>query len=178
VISAGTGQAADLRAQLRRLNLSLPDMPAGFTLHTARYWTNAQAAREDKVSLATYEQRGRLLSYNAEYRRDGLVGLQDVDATVVAYRDERGARWAYERAISNLRQAHEREVSVGQLGSAAVGFTFDKTTHGYSVTADAIPLRRSSYVIIVVGAGLRATFGAAEVASLARLIDTRVQHQR
>jgi hypothetical protein len=171
--TAGTGQAADLRSQLRRVNLSLRDLPAGFTLRTARYWTNAQAASDSATSEATYRRHGRLLSYEVEYLRGGIVDALGVDATVIAYRDERGARWAYALALDDHRG--ERAMSPGQLGSAAAGFTYDETSEGYRVTVDTIVARRGRYVIIVEGVGLRGTVSAQQIAALARTIDARTR---
>jgi hypothetical protein len=175
LLSVSAASAAH-RASPKDLGLRLSDLPVGFTQTKGRFYTNAQAAPGDHVSVATLNRRGRLLSYESEFQRSALVGIVQVNGTLVAFKSSTGAHWDYARVVANARNSHQmREMSAASVGSERAGFTYTKTANRVSITVDVILFRRKSYGAEIGVAGVTGTFTADQAATLAIVVDRRIQ---
>jgi hypothetical protein len=170
---------AQARYSLRALDLQLSDLPAGYTQKLGRYWTNAQRARVDGVSVRTYERQGRLLSYEAQFERDSLVGMTYLDVTVIAYEDAPAAHRAFTdnaRSLASGSAARSglRPISVGRLGSERQGFILSTTQQGFALSGDAVVFRRGRYMVTAIAGGVSGTYSIALLTRLLGRVDGRI----
>jgi hypothetical protein len=163
-----------------KVNLVLKDLPTGFTIKSGRYYSNAEAAKADNLTLAQEIKAGRLRSYNVTLQRDGLVGMLNVDSTVVLYTAEKAAAARFRDTIARAKAGGLKEMSLGPLGTEHVGYT--TTTKGgplgLSATGYYAVFYRSRYLVLVSTGGVTNTFNADELYRLAKIVDDRIRAQK
>jgi hypothetical protein len=98
--------------KLQSLGLRLSDLLPQTSMDSARAWSNFQAARRDDVSVALYDQHGRMLSYQDSFTRNvingsGHIWLLHADSELTAFRATSGARWNYGRLCSAFERDHK-----------------------------------------------------------------------
>ena len=99
---------AELEEILRSMALKLGDLPAGFTLESEEFTTNAEEAEDDpdgsEAALKRYERNGRVLGYAVDYSREvsfaSLVtgGTFQISGSVAYYATVDGTKEAFSYA--------------------------------------------------------------------------------
>jgi hypothetical protein len=153
--------------QPKALVLTLKDLPAGFTLDKAPTIDNAQAAKLDHVTKASYDRLGRITSYDVTYSHTVLVGVAEIENWVVSYRTAAGAHTAAQPPT--LPSSFHR-MSTGAIGNECFGYT--GTQKG--MLGVIVRFRRDPYNATVLVVGVAGTFDPAQAATLARIIDKRI----
>lgn len=94
--AAGAGIAAAApkeKATVQAIVLSAKDVPAGFTLRSARSWTPRQLSTQGTYTLKQLKQWGYVVGYEAEFDRDrDGSNPQQISSDAGAYRTQSGAR--------------------------------------------------------------------------------------
>jgi hypothetical protein len=153
--------------QPKALVLTLKDLPAGFTLDKAQTLDNAQAAKLDHVTKASYDRLGRITSYDVTYSHTVLVGVAVIENWVVSYRTAAGAHTA---ARPPTATGPFHKMSTGSIGNECFGFT--ATQKGMLVAA--VRFRRGPYNATVMVVGVAGTFDPAQAVTLAHIVDKRI----
>jgi hypothetical protein len=151
----------------KALVLTLKDLPVGFTLDKVQTIDNAQAAKLDHVTKASYDRLGRITSYDVTYSHDVLVGMAIIDNWVVSYRTAAGAHTA---AQPPKLPSSFHKMSTGAIGNECFGYT--STQKGMLVAA--VRFRRGPYNATIVVVGVAGTFDPAQAVTLAHVVDKRI----
>ncbi len=135
----GTVSGATPRLGLPSVALRVSDLPRGATLATARFWSNAQAAKRDGVSASVYKRHGRIRSYQVTFDRELVNGLPPrgivhADSEITAFRSAGGARWYFSRVDRRLR----RQGVIGSLTGGANGSP-GSASHAFTYHPAALP---------------------------------------
>lgn len=183
---------------LRFLALRLSDLPGGSTIGSARYWSNAQAAARDHVSVSQYARHGRIRSYENTFDRtlvDGLParGLVRANSQIVAYTTQQGAHWDFVRSRNALGHsgvlgATTGGTRVGQashlfrytpvalppIGNEDAGYKAESAGDEFAYTTRTIVFRRGRYLAIIRLVGYQGQLPQRQAVSLARVVDRRL----
>lgn len=178
------------------LSAHVTDLPHSMQRISARWWTNARAAKRDGTSLAIYDRHGRLRSYDVRFdRRTGPTPtyLQGVESEITAYRSAAGARWAFEKERSATSRGYMwgsttlgtdrglARVSVPfkalRIPSVGTGRTAYTSTWGgdeFDYTTDVALFWRGRHVVRLQVTAILGHTAAYWIDALARAIDRRL----
>jgi len=163
----------------RAFALRLTDMPVGFTQTAAIARSNAQAEKFDKLPKGTLTRHGRLAGFETEFKRSALLGMIDVDDSVLEYSAPLAAQWQMATTMQKADtpyQGHRfHRMSIGSVGEQGVGYLWTGRRGGYNFTLYVITFRRGSYATAVTATGLTGTFGPEAAVHLAHVIDNRIR---
>jgi hypothetical protein len=165
-------------ADPKRMVLQLRDLPTGFGRTSAHYASNARAARESKgITLADYRRLGRITGYEAEFRREQIVGLIYVQSTASTYEDDDGARdsvRATQRVVAKTGKF--TRLSVGApLGHEARMYSTTVKQSGFSVIVYSLVWRYEEVKASLIADGLRGTVTPDSVVRLAQKQQRRIR---
>jgi hypothetical protein len=190
--------AAQSNPPLRSLALRLSDLPPYTTADSARVWTNAQAAKRDHVPVATYNQRGRILSYQDSFERHVINGseptwLLHTDSEITAFRGAAGARWYFGRVSAAMKRSYVTStnnlganagqtgirvyfhtLAVPPLGNRRIGLTVNSGGDEMGFTTRVLIFQRNRYVVFLRVRGLLDQTILSKVVAIGRRIDSRV----
>lgn len=163
--------------------LTLRDVPKDSMQTTARFHPNTDVAAQYGLTTSQLQQRGRVTSYETEFRRQVVSGMLDIDDVVAAWRTAAGARWDYGRVVNQLQHPQIREVAVHPLAATEIGderlaLSFRSAKQGANITDYAVVFRRGTYRVYLQVVGVTGTVDTEDVLSLARTIDRRIQAAR
>lgn len=157
------------------VNLHLGDLPTGFTLDTDEMLTNAQAAKGDQLTPAQETQRGRLLSNHESFTGSNIVGLLNVDSTVVLYTSPVTARAAYDRSMKHGVKGPLKRMSLDSVGDKSSGWVYTVKQKDISGTGYVAAFVRGRYLMLIITSGMTGTFSADSVSKFAKIVDQRIQ---
>jgi hypothetical protein len=197
--SAGSSaSAAQSAPTLRSLGLRLSDLPPYTTPDSAHFWSNTQAAKRDHLSVATYTQHGRILSYQDSFERHVMNGseptwLLHIDSEITAYHNAAGAQWYYARLTSIMRRSYVMStnnlganagqtgirvyfhpVAIPALGNRRVGLTVNSGGDEMGFTTRVLIFQRGRYVVFLRVRGLLDQTILSKVVAIGHRIDHRV----
>ena len=178
----GTGMAHSSASGIknpRAFALRLSDMPVGFTQSKSLARSTAQAEKYDHLPKGTLVRHGRLAGYETEFKRSALLGMIDVDDTVLEYAGPMGAQWQMARTMQQADKPFNghrfHRMSIGSIGDQSVGYVVNAKSGGYNITVYLIMFRRGQYPAQVEADGLTGTFGPEAAVHLAHVIDNRIR---
>jgi hypothetical protein len=160
--------------------LTLGDVGGTFVQSASAEHSNSQVAATYHLSAAELRRRGRITSYETEFKRQQATGILGIDDVVAAWQTPAGARWDFHRVVAQILSSKPRpqgvqSLSVPGLGDQRRAIAF----HAPRQPSDLIDYafvfvrgRYRAYIQIVAKAG---TTGDAEVARFAYIVDRRIQ---
>ena len=158
------------------LVLRLSDLPSGFIQVRGNFNTNAQAARQSHVSVATLEHNGRVTAYEVEFRRNARSGVVEALNRVVQYKTAADAHKVFRQGVRQARHLF-RPMATGAVGNESAGYLITRETNGLSVTVATIVFRQGPYISELEAAGLSGTFNPSTAAHvLAAIVSQRITH--
>jgi hypothetical protein len=159
--------------------LTLTDVGDGFIQLTAAEHTNEQVARSYGLSAKELKQRGRVTSFETEFKRQSSSGLVAIDDVVASWHTRAGAQWDMKRVKKSVRGApgisDTRHVAAHGLGTARFAYTFHTARQASNLVDYAVIFQRDRYRVYLQVIGIIGTFGDADVLRLARIIDGRIR---
>lgn len=177
-LTASTAVAA---TDPKTMVLRLSDLPAGFGLKRGFYADNARAARETAAaSLADYNRWGRINGYEAEYAREGIAGIGQVNSAASTYKAAGGARDSLRRSFAQAAKPSpgglrfKRLSAGGRIGHEVRVYSTTYKSEGLSVTLVTVLWRYGTVRASIYAGGLRGTVDVAEVVRLAKRQQSRV----
>jgi hypothetical protein len=163
----------------RAFALRLTDMPVGFTQAAAIAQSNAQAEKADRLAKGTLTRHGRLAGFETDFKRTALLGMTEVDDSVLEYSTPLGAQWqmvtTMQKADIPYQGQRFHRMSIGSIGDQSVGYLWTGRRGGYKLTLYVIAFRRGSYATAVTAVGLTGTFGPEAAIHMAHIIDNRIR---
>jgi hypothetical protein len=201
-VLGGCGSSSQARAppNIRSRGMQLRDLPKGTTADLTRFWTNAQAAKRDRVPLGVYTEHGRVRSYHNSFFHLPINGvlpawMERADGEVTEFKDVRGAHWEFLRQRVVMRHAAvESSPASGTLSGASgvyrypyhalrvprVGdedeaYTVDSPSDEVAYTTRVLLLRRGRFVALLRMAGYEGHFPVQDAVGVARAVDGRLR---
>jgi len=182
--AASTALAAT--ADTKRMVLGLSDLPAGFTVEKGRYVDNRAAARQttnqsQAKSLADYKRWGRIMGYERNFEREGLVGALQVESNASVYKTAKGATESTRESFSvatkpNVAGWVFKPVSAGgAIGHEARVYSTSVKQGGLDLTVVVVIWRYRTVKASIFAGGFKGTVDAAEIASLARKQQAKIE---
>jgi hypothetical protein len=165
---------ADARTSVKTLALRVSDLPAGFTSGGSQYYSAARVVNGTKLTVSTLLGHGWITTYEVRYDRATLKGISLLINDVIAYKTAAGAHWGTATSVSGFTSM--KRLPVTGLGDESDGFTSTRVIGGQKFTEDIIGFRRGAIDVTFTTAGFQGTYTPAQVISLAKLIDRRIQH--
>jgi hypothetical protein len=174
-LMAGQAHAAP-KPDLTAVNLALSDLPPGFTLKSDISRTNAQATKAGGSPVAQENAEGRLLSDDADYTSQNLVGMIEVESIAVLYRSpaNAAAKFKADQIKSAKLPAPFKPMSVGPLGAGRFAFIATVKKKNISITVIEMLFVRGPYEVSVEADGFTNTFTPNQVYKLAMAVDGHI----
>jgi hypothetical protein len=162
------------------ITLTLSDVGGSFIETASTSHSNAEVATTYNLSPADLKRRGRITSYETQFSEQQASGILQVDDVVAAWRTPGGAKWDFQRVVSQILNSRPRPqgvqtLSVPGLGESRRAFTFHAARQPANLMDYALIFRRGRYRAYVQVVGISGTVDDAEVLRLARIVDSRMQ---
>jgi hypothetical protein len=168
--AAAVGLTSTAGPDTRTMVLARSDMPAGFGRDSANYLKNAALARD-----GVYKKSGRVIGYEADFSRGGLLTMASVLSVASLYKSDAGAHASYASALASVRRRGYKRLSLGApLGNEAVFYVGEHENDGITVSAYAIIWRWGRVKASLGVGGLAGYVDPAGVVDLARKQQARI----
>ncbi len=161
----------------KAVNLTLKDLPAGFTVESNVSRNNAQEVKAGvNVTVAQENKQGRVLSSDIEFSDSNSRGLQDVESSIVRYRADSYAESAYttEEEESHGLPTIFNQMPIDPVGLGSFAYIGTQKQADDSLTAVEIGFTRGPYMVVVTAYGVTGGYDPLKVYKLAKEIDTRI----
>lgn len=160
----------------KTMTLRLSDLKAGYTVDSARFWNNTQAAHRDHVPVGLYSIiMGRVTSYDVTFTREAFFGILYIDNTVREFLSDDGARKSFAYLVGQERHTSWHSMSFDSVGNDHVALMEHVKHKGFSYTFYTVIFRRDNYVADITIAGLQGGMtDPQQLVALAQLVDWRI----
>src|SRR5437660_5341149 len=81
------------------LALNTADVPSDMQQSIGRFHSNSEVAQAYGLDASQLTRRGRINSYETEFRGQAATGFLEIDNVVASWRTAAGARWDYARIV-------------------------------------------------------------------------------
>ena len=161
--------------------LTEANVPTDMKQQTARFHSNAEVAGAYGIGLSELQRRGRITSFETEFRANAVSGMLDVDDIVAEWKTPAGARWDYSRVVAGVQHPGVREIaphtiSARDLGDRRTALSFRSKGQANNLRDYAVVFTRGRYRAYLQIVAVYGTVSDADVLRLAKLIDQRIQN--
>lgn len=172
--------AASALAPPAAFALKTADVPENLQQSVSRYHSTAEVAQAYGLDPVDLQRRGRITSYESEFKGRAAAGMIAIDDVVAAWKTPAGARWDYAR----VRQAAEHPdfqlqslsgIPADGLGDRGTAFSFRRNGQSSNLRDYAIVFTRGRYRVFLQIAAVYGTVSDADVLHLAHVIDGRIK---
>ncbi len=177
-VGAAPAQAAN--PNLAALNLTMKDIPTGFTAAAAWTKNDGQFASSTDRTAAQLEKAGRLLTNDSSFQRTAASGVFLIGSEISYYKSASSALADYHLDASHAVPPTGytlQKVSVSKVGQIHVEYILNGVSNGIPITAESLIFQRGKYLAIIQISGLQGTYDPGDAYILARTVDSRLIKQ-
>jgi hypothetical protein len=172
---------ASAKPNPKTVNLTLSDMPAGFTQALDQLLDNSHAAKGTGKSVAELNREGRILTSYREFDHSVIVGLVEVTGEVCTYTSVHNARSDYFRAIKSRLIGLPKGDTLQQMSAPKIGAATDAAVISFSANSTKaqgaiILFYEGSFAVTVAAIGVAETFDPGVVVGWAEHVEKRILH--
>jgi len=171
--------AASASPDPKSIVLPLNDMPTGFGLKDAKYYSAAAVVKEQDTTMAQLKSWGYVNGYQAEYDRDVSLGSMlngpiEIDSYASVYKHDDGAKKSMQASLDSARKQHYPELSVGtRLGDDAHLFSYAKKSGSSTFQIYIVMWRHHAVKNTILTVGLKGAVSPQQAVNLAKAQDKR-----
>lgn len=162
--------------------LTPADVPGNLNIVASRFHTNEETAGAYGLDPAELTARGRLTSFETEFKGQGVYGLLALDDVIASWKTAAGAHWDYQRVVRSARHAASqrdlRPMHAETLGEERTAYSFTTAKQGARLRNYVVVFRRGPYRAYLEAIGVSATVADGDILALARTIDRRIESAR